>query len=38
MGGVHWDHSAHFFEPHIAGPVSSPPLLRVVDAPAADIA
>ncbi len=33
LGGAHWDHTAFFFEPHVAGPVTDAPPMRLVDEP-----
>ncbi|MBU3749822.1 MAG: hypothetical protein FGM52_05125 [Mycobacterium sp.] len=28
LGGDHWDYTAHFYEPHVSGPVSNAPRIR----------
>jgi hypothetical protein len=33
MGGLHWDHSTHFYRPHIDGPVSDAPRIREASPP-----
>jgi hypothetical protein len=30
MGGCHWDHSTHFYQPHVDGPVTNAPRIREV--------
>jgi hypothetical protein len=31
MGGVHWDHSTHIYQPHVDGPVTDAPRIRRLD-------
>ena len=31
FGGDHWEHTAHFYEPHIAGPVTEAPRVKRLD-------
>lgn len=31
FGGDHWEHTAHFYEPHIVGPVTEEPRVKRLD-------
>ena len=33
MGGCHWDHCSHFYQPHVDGPITDAPRIRSLPNP-----